>query len=114
MILDVCLASPPERLDQTPSGTGYFDLDNAPFPWSVSTYSPGDRMIPLGMSGSKKVKNIFVDKKIPRVRRNRIPLVFSNGTLIWICGICFSNSAALSGSSLQIARAQLLQQSPNL
>ncbi len=74
----------------TYSGTACFDLSKTPFPWLVRTFRPGDRMTPFGMSGRKKVKDIFIDRKIPTAERMRIPLLFCGDDLIWIAGVCAS------------------------
>ncbi|HIJ87975.1 MAG TPA: tRNA lysidine(34) synthetase TilS [Desulfuromonadales bacterium] len=67
-----------------------FDLANTPLPWLVRPFRPGDRMTPFGMSGRKKVKDIFIDRKIPLSERKRIPLLFCGDDLIWIAGVCAS------------------------
>lgn len=82
-----------------------FDPDKAPFPWLVRTFNNGDRIVPLGMNGSKKVKDLFIDAKIPLFQRRRIPLVFSNKTLIWVCGLRTSQLARCEGTSIPIIRA---------
>jgi len=71
-------------------GMVQFDPDKAPFPWLVRSFQPGDRISPVGMTGSKKVKDLFIDKKIPLNLRRQIPLVFSDNTLIWVCGVRLS------------------------
>lgn len=70
--------------------TVLFDLNKTPFPWLVRSFRPGDRMIPFGMSGRKKVKDIFIDRKIPLSERRHIPLVFCGNELIWVAGVCVS------------------------
>ena len=84
-----------------PSDSGTLHLDPAmvPFPWLVRTVRPGDRIIPLGMSGRKKVKDIFIDRKIPLSERKRIPLIFSGADLIWIAGVCTSELCRLGAAS---------------
>ena len=72
------------------SGSACFDLGKISFPWLVRTFRPGDRMMPFGMSGRKKVKNIFIDRKIPPSERRLIPLLFRGNDLIWIAGVCAS------------------------
>ncbi|MDD2310595.1 MAG: tRNA lysidine(34) synthetase TilS [Desulfuromonadaceae bacterium] len=67
-----------------------FDLGKTPFPWLVRNFHPGDRMMPFGMSGRKKIKDIFIDRKIPLSERKRIPLLFCGGDLVWIAGVCAS------------------------
>ena len=47
----------------------------------------GDRIIPKGMQGNKKLKDIFIDKKIPVELRDKIPLVCDEQGIIWIAGI---------------------------
>lgn len=80
---------------QTDSVTVSVDLDKNPFPWLVRTFRTGDRMTPFGMSGRKKVKDIFIDRKIPLSGRKRIPLLFCGDDLIWIAGICASESCRI-------------------
>lgn len=43
----------------------------------VRRWQSGDRVKPIGMAGSKKVQDIFVDKKIPRRDRMIWPLIVS-------------------------------------
>ncbi len=53
---------------------------------------PGDRFIPLGMSGNKKLKNFFIDEKVGRERRRKIPILTNaNGDIIWVLGLRISN-----------------------
>lgn len=50
------------------------------------SWLPGDRFKPLGMSGSRKVQDIFGDAKTPREERGRIPLLECGGEIVWIPG----------------------------
>lgn len=95
----------PTTFPESAPNTAFFDLDKAPFPWHVRTFQNGDRIIPLGMNGSKKVKEIFIDAKIPLSRRRRIPLVFSGETLIWLCGLRTSQIARIDDTTSSIISA---------
>ena len=88
-----------------PAAAAFFDLEKAPFPWYVRTFKAGDRIHPFGMYGSKKVKDLFIDLKIPTTERGRIPLFFSGDTLIWIRGVRTSRLAALDDRSKKIIMA---------
>jgi tRNA(Ile)-lysidine synthase len=55
-------------------------------PIEMRTFEPGDRMAPFGMDGSRKLQDIFTDQKIPKSRRNRIPVVVCRGEIIWLPG----------------------------
>jgi tRNA(Ile)-lysidine synthase len=50
----------------------------------------GDRFIPLGMRNKKKLQDIFVDKKIPREERERIPIICDEEGIIWVVGVAIS------------------------
>jgi tRNA(Ile)-lysidine synthase len=52
----------------------------------VRNWRPGDRMSPLGMQGTKKLQDIFVDAKLPAQLRNEVPIVECGGEVIWIPG----------------------------
>ena len=47
----------------------------------------GDKIKPLGMGSYKKVKDIFINEKIPKEKRDEIPLLIKNDEIIWIAGI---------------------------
>ena len=47
----------------------YFDFDKINNDISIRNRNDGDKIIPLGMSGNKKVKDIFIDMKIPKGRK---------------------------------------------
>jgi len=48
----------------------------------------GDRIEPLGMKGSKKLQDIFVDEKVPVDQRAQIPLFECGGQIVWLPGHC--------------------------
>jgi tRNA(Ile)-lysidine synthase len=62
----------------------YLDFRKVELPLQVRTRIPGDRFIPLGMSSEKKLQDYFVDNKIPKRKRNRIPIIESQGQIVWI------------------------------
>lgn len=85
--------------------TACFDADRMPFPWHVRTFRPGDRIQPLGMTGRKKVKDIFIDAKVPLARRALTPLVFCGDELIWVVGLRISHLARVDALSSRVIRA---------
>lgn len=57
-------------------------------PLHIRTRKPGDRMSWSGLDGSKKIKDIFIDEKIPRRKRDNWPIVTDNeGEIIWLVGL---------------------------
>ena len=60
---------------------------------------PGDRISPLGTSGSKSLSDYLTDRKIDRPLRDRIPLLAAGGEILWVVGVGLSNRAALKENS---------------
>lgn len=93
--------------DRSAPDVAVIDLDAAPFPWLVRTFRPGDRIRPVGMQGHRKVKELFIDRKVPLPLRRSIPLLFSGGRLAWVAGMRLSADAALTDVSLRAALVRL-------
>lgn len=73
-----------------------FDADKLVYPLTVRSRQPGDMMKVMGLNGTKKVKDIFIDEKIPPSLRSRIPIVTDGqGQILWIPGIRRSSIAAV-------------------
>ncbi len=68
------------------SQTALFDADRITFPLTVRNVRKGDRFIPLGMKGHKKLKNFFIDGKIPAEERRTIPILLTGSEILWVCG----------------------------
>ena len=65
----------------------YFDYDKIQFPLTLRTWQKGDKFMPFGMKGMKKLSDFFVDVKIPVSEKNNIPvLINGNGDIMWVCG----------------------------
>ena len=62
---------------------------------TVRTWQPGDRMQPLGMTGTRKLQDIFTDAHIPRHWRERIPLLVTPRGVAWIVGNRIADWAAV-------------------
>lgn len=84
----------------------HIDLATAPFPWQIRPMQPGDRISPVGMSGSKKVKDLFIDEKIPRDQRRTIPLVTCGEQIIWVCGLRLSSAVVAHNGTRESVRVR--------
>ena len=67
--------------------TAYLNADSLAYPLTIRNFRPGDRFIPFGMSGHKKLKDFFIDLKIPSEKRSRIPVLTFKNAIIWVCGL---------------------------
>ncbi len=48
---------------------------------------PGDRIQPLGSTRRLRVKDLLIARKVPRARRDRLPMMVIDGTIAWIPGV---------------------------
>lgn len=51
----------------------------------------GDRIQPLGLSGHRKLSDIFVDRKVPVPLRRRVPVVCDEEGIVWVVGLCLAH-----------------------
>ncbi|MEA4816065.1 MAG: tRNA lysidine(34) synthetase TilS [Lachnospiraceae bacterium] len=64
--------------------TKAFDYDKIKNGLKVRSRISGDKIVLKGLNGAKSVKDFFIDEKIPRDKRNLIPLVAFGQNVIWI------------------------------
>jgi tRNA(Ile)-lysidine synthase len=53
----------------------------------VRSRQPGDRFKPLGLAGTKKLQDFFVDRKVAESERDKVPLVVDEkDRIVWVAG----------------------------
>ncbi|WFA07728.1 tRNA lysidine(34) synthetase TilS [Tissierella sp. Yu-01] len=63
-----------------------FDYDKIIGKLKIRNRKDGDKFIPYGMKGTKKLKDYFIDKKVPKDLRDEIPLLIDDENIMWIMG----------------------------
>lgn len=81
-----------------------FDFEKIKGPLVVRNRRVGDRIKPLGFNGRKKIKDIFIDKKIPQHSRGRIPIITDDEKIIWIVGHDISDESKIVDSTKKVVR----------
>ncbi len=77
-----------------------FDSDRLRLPLIVRPIRQGDSIIPFGRRGEKKLKEILIDRKIPREERWGRPAVCdSEGTILWVPGVIRSAHAPVTSAT---------------
>ncbi|MHB9037199.1 MAG: tRNA lysidine(34) synthetase TilS, partial [Armatimonadota bacterium] len=61
----------------------------------VRSLRDGDRIVPLGMSQSKKLQDIFVNKKTPKRDRSRAVLLVDDEKTLWVGGVVSSETGKI-------------------
>jgi len=80
------------------------DAADLRIPLSVTAPSDGDRMQPLGMAGSKKVSDLFIDAKVPKADRGVTPVVRSGDEIVWVAGVRMSEPYKVTSSTRAAVR----------
>ncbi|MEW6661798.1 MAG: tRNA lysidine(34) synthetase TilS [Bacillota bacterium] len=47
---------------------------------------PGDRFFPLGAPGFKSLKEFFIDQKVPKEKRDLVPVIATAEEILWVAG----------------------------
>ena len=77
-----------EKTDDTSNFVTRLSTNDIVFPLTVRTRKNGDKMDVKGMSGRKKVNDMFIDEKISMRERKLWPVVIdATGKIVWIPGL---------------------------
>lgn len=87
----------------------YFDLDKIQRGIKIRTRKAGDQFSPLGMKGTKKLKDFFIDEKIAKNMRDTIPLVCCGSDVLWIIGYRMSEKYKIDTHTKNILILQIKQ-----
>ena len=93
----------PDALSQNEAAV---DADALPFPWTVRSRRDGDAI--MTESGTQKIKKIFIDRKIPRDDRDKMPIFMSGGTIFWIGGVRRANVGMVTAATKSIIRVKMI------
>lgn len=91
--------APADPMRPADSMEAVFDISRVAGRVFVRNWRAGDRIRPLGMRGSKKVQDVFVDNKVPREAKARVPLITDEEKVLWIAGMTVSDEARVEPGS---------------
>ena len=102
------LKKPPLTLSQTSPEHAYIDATRLRYPLLLRSPAPKDRLCPLGMTGSKKLSDLLIDRKIPLHLKHFVCVLTSSDEIAWVAGIHLDARYALSvPSASEVFHAQL-------
>jgi tRNA(Ile)-lysidine synthase len=74
---------------------------------SVRSQHHGDRVQPMGMAGSKKISDLLVDEKWPRLLRDEVVLLTSGEQIAWVAGLRVAQPFRVKPTTRQLLFLQL-------
>jgi len=106
------VASLPVDWLETGKDTIFLDLKQFPFPWIIRGFREGDHFVPFGMRGTKKLKDLFIDNKIPLESRKKVPLLLCEGEIFWIGGVQMAEKVRISELPGELLRLRMIGAAP--
>ncbi len=90
--------------------TVFLSADQLGYPLFVRNFRPGDKFIPLGMAGQRKLKDFFMDLKVPLDERSRVPILTYQDTPVWICGFRIDDRYKITSFTTRALKVSVLKQ----
>lgn len=100
-----------ENLTDIPrqSNVKAIDYDKLKGNLSIRNRKEGDRFWPLGLKGTKKLKDFFIDYKVDREKRDKIPLVCDEEEIIWVVGYRISEKYKITKETSRVLIMEYIQ-----
>ena len=87
----------------------WIDADKVAFPLFIRLIKEGDRMIPLGMKGSKLISDMLTDSKVSYFDRQRQYVLLNNEQqIIWLLGHRIDDRYKITSSTKTVLKIKLL------
>lgn len=96
----------PPSLEPAPY-EAYLDADAVQGRLCVRNGRTGERFQPLGMHAPKTLSDIFIDRKIPRAERWRLPLLCDAAGVLWIPGYTIAARARITPETQRVLHLAL-------
>lgn len=84
--------------------TKCFDCDKMNFTVCLRNRSQGDFLVINNKGGKKKLKQYFIDEKVPIDKRNNVPLLADGNHIIWIVGYRISEYYKITQETKRILK----------
>jgi tRNA(Ile)-lysidine synthase len=92
----------------------YLDAATVALPLRVRFRRPGDAFRPLGICGTQKLHDFLIDHKVPRGRRDAVPLlVDAADRIIWVIGYRVSDLCKVTAATSKIWRIKAIETGDN-
>lgn len=93
------LAAVPADYKGHPPGVQYADADRLPGGLVARGRLPGDRFHVLNAPGGRKLKEVLIDRKLPRRLRDSLPLLAAGREVLWAAGLGIADSVKITGET---------------
>jgi tRNA(Ile)-lysidine synthase len=88
--------------------TAFLSAEKLAYPLMIRNFLPGDRFVPLGMSGHKKLKDFFIDLKLSSRARAQIPILTHSNRIVWVCGLRIDDRFKVTDDTEKVLKVTLM------
>ena len=86
----------------------YLDFDRLQFPLEIRSWREGDRFIPFGFKGTKKISDFLIDSKLSRFDKEEVRLLCSGDEICWVIGMRPDDRFRLTDKTKNVYFAQVI------
>lgn len=104
----------PDRLKfEQSTDVAFFDLDKLPFQLSLRRWQAGDRMVPFGMKGRKKISDLLADRKMSLEQKCKMWLLMADEDVIWVVGVRADDRYKVTADTRRVLRVAYIKDYTN-
>lgn len=81
--------------------------DTIKMPLKIRFWQKGDYFYPLGMNRKQKVSDFFINQKINRMEKGKIPFVLNQSDIVWIAGMRLDDRYKITKASKIVYKLQI-------
>lgn len=83
------------------------DLSKSVFPLKIRKWKAGDKFMPLGMTGYKKISDFLINQKLNRFEKENIWLLLNKNEVVWVIGQRLDNRYKINSTTKKILKLEL-------
>jgi tRNA(Ile)-lysidine synthase len=83
------------------------DFQKPLFPMKLRKWQQGDKFMPLGMNGFKKISDFLINQKLSRFEKENIWLLLNKNEVVWVVGQRLDDRYKINSKTKKILKLQL-------
>jgi tRNA(Ile)-lysidine synthase len=102
----ISLEDVPSDLRAADASVAFFDMEKISHPLKIRVRKDGDRIQPFGLDGTKKLKDVLIELKVPHEQRDRLPVLADSKGILWVAGLKRSGRAKILPGTREVLSAR--------
>lgn len=88
------------------------DYEKLSGPLTLRLRKGGDHFVPLGSRGSTKLKKFFIDNKVPKAVRDRVPILTDGQRIVWVVGYRIGDEVKITDATRKVLKMKVRRVEP--